>query len=352
MQTQLSPRSAILAVLIVLIFVISWEIHLRNKGYMPDYDDGPELWASKRALVYGSADKTVVFTGSSRIKYDLDIPTWENQTGTDAIQLSFVGSSPRHILTDLAKDLKFKGRVIVDVTEGLFFSEIGDLRPDAGIAYYQKRTPAQNVSFRLGLPLEASLVFLNSNQFSLTGMLGRAHVPDRPEVIPFLDFPAGFENNKRDRQNQMTDAFLADTNQWNQVKAIWGMFAKRFGSMPPMSGNRLYTVIQSVKNDVDKIRARGGDVVFTRTPSSGMFKIGEAKSYPRAKYWDLLLQVTGCKGIYYGDYPETANMQCPEWSHLNPHDAIIYTRTLIIDLEKNTTWKFKATNKTQSINLN
>lgn len=39
-------------------------------------------------------DKSTVFIGSSRIKFDLDIDTWEGITGDHAIQLACVGSTP------------------------------------------------------------------------------------------------------------------------------------------------------------------------------------------------------------------------------------------------------------------
>jgi hypothetical protein len=56
-----------------------------------------------------------------------------------------------------------------------------------------------------------------------------------------------------------------------------------------------------------------------------------------------LLTVTGCKGIYFGDYPATARLNCPEWSHLSPQDAMVYTQNLVSILEKEKGWKFNAT---------
>ncbi len=56
--------------------MLSWEIHLRNQGNKISYDDNEALWSDKRAMVYQAIDKATVFAGSSRIKYDLDIPTW------------------------------------------------------------------------------------------------------------------------------------------------------------------------------------------------------------------------------------------------------------------------------------
>ena len=340
MQTHLSSKAAILAVIIVLTFFVSFELYLRHKGAVTDYDDSPELWAHNRAMVYEPASKATVFIGSSRIKYDLDIPTWESLTGNHAIQLAMVGSSPRHFLTDLADDPNFKGKLIVDVTEVLFFSKRGNESPDAGINYYKKRTPAQKVSFVLDKPVESRLAFLNEEQYAINAFLGKLHIKDRPGVYPFLDFPPGFTQNLFNRQNKMTPDFVADTNQQNQVKAIWGLL--RNDPTPPMSGKPLDSVMQSVKSDVNKIKARGGDVIFTRTPSTGFFLMAEQHGYPRNAYWDRLLKETGCKGIYWADYPALAKLDCPELSHLSPAGAVTYTTNLVNILEKEKGWSFSA----------
>lgn len=318
-----------MALVLVFLFIVSWELYLRHKGYHTDYDDGPELWANSRAMVYEPSDKATVFIGSSRIKYDLDIPTWQRLTGTHAIQLAMTGSSPRLMLSDLAADTAFKGRLIVDITEILFYTGHNDFKPAGGISYYKQRTLSQKASFQLGLPLESSFVLLNSGRFSINGLLGGLHVPDRPGVFPFLDFPPGFEYTAFDRQNSMTPEFLADTNQINQVRGIWGMIGKISSKEgPPIHGKALDSFLLAVKADVDRIKARGGQVIFTRTPSSGPFAIGESKGFPRSDYWDKLLAVTGCKGIHYADDPATAHLICPEFSHLRPKDAIIYTKAL------------------------
>src|SRR5579863_2120161 len=116
-------RAGGLALSLAFITILSWELHLRHAGNQVTYDDNEALWADKRARVYEPADKATVFIGSSRIKYDLDINTWRALTGKDAIQLANVGSSPRAVLTDLANDPNFRGDLVIDITEGLFFSE-------------------------------------------------------------------------------------------------------------------------------------------------------------------------------------------------------------------------------------
>lgn len=340
MQTHASSKAAILTVVITLTFFVSLELYLRSKGAVTGYDDGPELWSHSRAMVYEPADKATVFTGSSRIKYDLDIPTWEKLTGSHAIQLAMVASSPRLFLTDLADDPNFKGRLIVDVTEVLFFSHRGTSYPNEFISYYKKRTPAQRASFVLDKPMESSLVFLNEGHYAINALLGRLHISDRPGIYPFLDFPSGFDPVMYNRQDIMTPEFVADTNQRNRVKAIWGLLKN--DPTPPMSGKDLDSVMLSVKNDVNKIRARGGDVIFTRTPSTGFFWMAEQHLFPRKAYWDRLLTETGCKGIYFGDYPILAKLDCPEFSHLSQPSAVVYTTNLVNILEKEKGWSFSA----------
>src|SRR5258706_5415607 len=178
-------KAAILMVVIVLAAIISWELYLRNKGVRPDYDDGPPLWSDKRAMVYEPADKATVFIGSSRIKYDLDIATWEALTGDHAIQLGIEGNSPLPVLDDLANDKNFKGKLVVDVTEGLFFSTSGyDLsEPMDRIAYYKKLTPAQRFSLGVDRVLESKLVFLDKDNFSLNAMFDKLRIPNRPGVF-------------------------------------------------------------------------------------------------------------------------------------------------------------------------
>ena len=345
MQTYPSVRSAVLATFLVLFFIISWELYVRYKGVAPDFDDSPELWANKRAMVYEPANSATVFIGSSRIKYDLDIDTWEKLTGTHAIQLAMPGSTPRPLFDDLANDPAFKGKLVVDVTEILFFNlaPYNSQSPMAGINYYKSRTPAQSVSILLDKPMEANLAFLNSGFLSLNALINKLHVPDRPGIHSGPEFPQDFTPNMFNRQSKMTDRFLADTNLQNEVKGVWTMLGK--DRTPPMNGKVLDGFMQGVKNDVLKIKARGGDVIFVRTPSNPPMFIGESMAYPRKLYWDRLLDVTGCKGVYFADYPATARLVCPEWSHLSPNNAIVYTKSLVDIFEKEKGWEFNKTGR-------
>src|SRR5450755_1201247 len=182
MHTTNFKRAGFLALFLSTIVIISWEIHLRDHGNKVSYDDNEALWADKRAMVYEPGDKATVFIGSSRIKYDLDVATWQEITGNQVIQLANVGSSPRAVLTDLANDTNFKGNLIVDITEGVFFSEgaFYDWKTMKKIAYYKDRTPTQRFSFQVDQVLESKLVFLDQDNFSINAMLDNLQLPPRP----------------------------------------------------------------------------------------------------------------------------------------------------------------------------
>lgn len=341
MNTTSLVKAGILTVVLVTLAVISWELYVRSKGFDTSYDDDPALWADKRKMVYEPADKATVFIGSSRIKFDLDINTWESITGNHAIQLACVGSTPIPVLENLAGDENFKGRLVVDVTEGLFFSTSSGnaRRPSENLKYFKEHTPAQEASFQINHLLESKFAFLNKEWLSLGAQLDRFNVPDRPGVYHFRGFPPDFGRVKFNRQEYMTDKMAGDTTIQNIVKNIWVAIVKA-SKEPPASGAKLDSILNVVKIAVDKIKARGGEVLFVRTPSSGAFQMGENMGFPREKYWERLLAATGCPGIHYADYPAIAHFICPENSHLSQSDAIVFTKNFIKILSEEKGWKF------------
>ncbi|HCW08850.1 MAG TPA: hypothetical protein DGG95_15955 [Cytophagales bacterium] len=338
MRSQSLMKSTILLVVVVASTVLCWELYWRSHGYEISYDDTPSMWADKRKRVYEPSESSTVFIGGSRIKYDIDINTWQQITGQHAIQLGCVGSTPLPVLVNLADDSKFKGRLVIDVTETLFFSPSDAQRPKEGIKYYDEETPAQWASFHVNHLLESQFVFLDKESLSLGAILDHLPLQNRPGVFHFAGFPPEFERMSFERQQNMTNRFSADTAQRNTVIKIWKMFDSDT-SFRPTNGKKLDSIFNLVKTSIDKIKARGGDVIFVRPPSTGSYLARENKYYPRALYWDKLLQITGCPGIHYQDYPSISNLNCPEESHLDLAGAKIFT-THLIDLLKEKGWVF------------
>jgi hypothetical protein len=327
-------KAAILMVFLVLVAIGSWEIHLRQKGVSIAYDDGGPMWSDKRALVYDNPDKADVFIGASRIKYDLDVDTWQQLTGRHAIQLALEGSSTMPFLEDLANDPKFKGKLIVDVTEFCYFSDapLFNAEPQNYVKYYKNETPAQRASFLINRVAESQLVFLDQQFLSLNALLdNNLNISNRPGFVSTgkLKFPIEFWRQDFSRQTKMAPRFLTDTALQDEVTGVWSLLLDMGAKTPPPKVDPIPGIMQRTVVAVDKIREHGGEVVFVRPPSSGKFWAVEQLVFPRKKLWDPLIAATGCKGYFFTDYPGLAKFVPVEWSHLSPEGAVGFTKELI-----------------------
>ena len=337
-KTLLKP--ALMALVIIVTVVTIYENYLRNQNVRISYDDGPAMWADQRAKADCLQDERVVFIGSSRIKFALDIPTWEKQTGLKAVQLAMVGSSPVPVLKDLGNDLNFKGKLIIDVTEFLFFSNMPQHSdtPNKNINYFHDQTPAQKAGFELNQMLESQLVILDKDNISLNAALDGLQIPSRKGVFMMPIFPLQFDRSTSDRQSYMTDAFLASPKEIHQVQGIWHFFGEMAKAAPPISEMEIVEILKTVKLATDKIKARGGKVLFLRTPSSGPLAQGEKMGFPKEKFWARLLNETHCYGIHYEDYLGLNGFVCPEFSHLKLQDATVFTKNLTAILSEKKVW--------------
>jgi len=139
----------------------------------------------------------------------------------------------------------------------------------------------------------------------------------------------------------MSPMFLADPALQKKQQEIWTKLPTSAIRIPsPMRGDTLLAVLNGIKASVDKIRSRGGRVTFVRPPSSGNLLKDEMRLFPRQEYWDRLLEYTNTPGIHFSDHPAIAYFSCPEWSHLAPEDAVIYTRYLVKILQDEQWWAF------------
>jgi hypothetical protein len=340
MKSTHYARAAWLTAGLVLVFVIGWELYWRGQQYELSYNDDVNLWAATRQEIYQSSPARPVLIGSSRIKFDVDLPTWGGITGQRPIQLSLVGTSPRPVLTDLGNDANFAGTVIIDVTEGLFFAPTGSFPEKAAnerVKAYPRWSLSEQFSFQLNRLLESKLLFLDNELLTISPLLKKLPISDRAGVWTGPKFPDDIEVVTPDRQTIWTARFLADTSLQNQVKHTW-LDIMDHSPKDPLPAPLLTRIMDETKHSVDQIRARGGRVLFVRTPSDGLVYDGEKHAFPRAQYWDRLLAHTQTPGIYFADYPALSQFHCPEWSHLTTADAVRFTEALIPIVRQKTGW--------------
>ncbi|MEJ7646796.1 MAG: hypothetical protein WKF87_19525 [Chryseolinea sp.] len=334
-------KAFILTLTVVIGFMICLEWYWRSRGFKISYNDDKVFWSVQRKSVHKAGDQATVVIGSSRIKFDFDIPCWKALTGENAIQLALVGTSPRILLRDLSRDEKFKGKLIIDVAEFVLFPiDTGrwDKSARECLDYYYHETPAQKTGALINSFLESQLVLLEEGKFGLNALLNDLATPNRPRVFARPVFPKEFTESSFERQSRMTPMFLTDSSLQKRKLDTWTRsFNKKAAGI---KGDTLEAVFKEIKMAIDKIRSRGGSVAFVRPPSNGEFLETENHLYPRQQYWDRLLDYTKTSGIHFLDYSALAKLTCPDWSHLAPQDAVTYTTQLVKILEQEVGWTF------------
>jgi hypothetical protein len=320
-------QSLIIALVLSIISISGWELYWRTQGKMPDLDDDKNVWAEQRAKVEGAAENEIVLIGSSRVLFDIQLDEWEAQTGSRPIQLATAGGSPLPLFHDLVNNTDFTGTILVGVTPGLFFSTTFPgaspwKRPQSRVDYFENRTYAQRLNHWLSIPLQQNLVMIStseegwSDDIDLKSLLNKIQLENRTGETIFPPFN-NFGNFTEDRNMMMTEKAATDTAFAGSIKNVW--------KTPP---EREATTAFFVE-DAKKFKAKGGQLILLHCPSSGMFKEGETKYFPRAEFWNELVTQTTAKGYHYQDYDEFKSLDCPEWSHLSAPDAKYFTTELV-----------------------
>src|SRR5882672_3822651 len=253
MQSNDFAKSSIAAAVLITAFIVFWEYYWRNKGYTITYNDDKVIWATTRKQIYDPG--TTVFIGDSRVKFDIDLPTWKALTGEDAVQLAMVGTSPRPVLHNLANDPHFKGKVIMGASEPALYSfdtTQREISARDGIEYYNKETPAQKLNASLDFALESKLVFLEEGKFGLNALLNTLPIPNRPGAFIRTGPPRQFSSSDFSRQSSETPQLLKDTSLQHATIKYWTLSASRVKTKP-ISGDTLIAFFEQFKNSMDKI---------------------------------------------------------------------------------------------------
>jgi hypothetical protein len=327
----------VIVAITVIAAATAWEIYCRSIGYGPTLNDSEDFWTMIRRRVQ---PESIVIIGDSRGWYDLDLDELQKTLGKRPLQLAAGGMCGYPVLADLASDNNFHGTIICSIVPRMFFAPPGTPpfeRGEKAVKRYHNQTPAQRVSQYLAMPLEEHVAFLKQEELTLDDLLKRIPISNRPGALVPPRLPPYFGTLDRERRARMIAA-AADPN-GTLARTIQQIWIPLFTPPPPpsyipkeefMAGIR--KAIEKRFADtvvaVEKLRARGGKIVFVRLPVSGDLKQLEDQITPRAKTWEPLLQQTAVSGIHFEDYPELAGFQCPEWSHLSAADSVEFTKRL------------------------
>jgi hypothetical protein len=318
---------ALVALLLGLALLAGWEWRWRAFGATPQVANSDGLWAMQRRRIDAGEGDATVFLGSSRVLFDVQLPVWERLSGRKPVQLALEGSSPMTMLEDLADDPAFRGKAFVGVTPMLFFS--GRALRERVVNYARKESPSQRAGQWLSMHLVEPYFAFDDPDFALGTVIRRQPWPVREGRHPF-ESVRKLSVTEADRNTYLWPKVEEDAEYRATAVRIWSQFFQPPPDAPPpeVQAKNLAKQIDRAVAAVEKLRARGVEVIFVRAPSSDAFLEFERNVFPREKTWDVLLARTGARGIHFEDHAEMRALVPIEWSHLNRSDAERFTEAL------------------------
>jgi hypothetical protein len=333
----------VIVALIVIGAAFGWELFCRSIGYGPTLNDNEDLWTLRRQHVQ---PESIVVVGDSRGWFDIDLDEIEKGLGKRPVQLAMGGGCAYPVLTDLAHDESFHGTIICSVVPRLFVAPPGTPpmeRAEKAVRRSHMQTPAQCASQYLAMPLEEHVAFLKQEDLTLDEFLKRLPIPNRSYAQVPPRVPPYFGTLDRERRSRMIEECARPGSELQKrVQQIW---LPLFSPPPPPTyipkeefekrmGQAIEQRFHDVVSAVERLRARGGKIVFVRFPNSGELKALEDRLTPRAAVWDRVIKETAAPGIYYEDFPDLSGFDCPEWSHLSAGDSVEFSKRLVPHLRE------------------
>ncbi|HET6942220.1 MAG TPA: hypothetical protein VFH89_08670 [Sphingomicrobium sp.] len=314
------PWGKIMAAVAValLVGVSALEVNARESIglHAGDLDNSEVSWTNEKNRAAGAPAAIV---GDSRILFDTDLDRFEALTGVRPIQLAIHGTSALTLLENMADDPDFKGVLIVGLADTMFF------QPFDGYGGYvhkfdEYRAPYKVASNAIDHVLQRRFAFLDSN-YRLSVAAHRLDPDFRPGVEGPMDDIWKLQEVGEHRQTWMWDRVEYDSAWRARTRWAWKGFKEKFPYTPQLIAKGQ----ARAKAAVDKIRSRGGDVVFIRPPSAPELRVNEEAQVPKAKGWDVLLKNTRSVGVHIDDLPAAQGLTLPEWSHLSRRCATVFT---------------------------
>jgi hypothetical protein len=320
-------RSGWMAIIVAVALVGAFEAWARiDQGLQSDdYRNSPGAWAEQRRRIDNGEGDAWVFTGSSRVKFDVQMPVWERLDGRAPIMLALEGTSPMRIVEGLADDEDFTGTVVIGVAPGLFFGGFEFQR--GSIDHYESETPSQWLGHKISVLLEPYLAFYQPD-FSMSSILARQEWPIRDGMEWDPDVRK-LSVQDRARNTRMWDRLEYDGGYRELARKIWAAGWKPFAERPPEFQERMLKrreeQIERAVAAVEKLRSKGAEAIFVTMPYEGHYAVSEPDFAPRALTWDVLIERTGALGLHFEDHDEMQGYYLPEWSHMTAAEADRFT---------------------------
>jgi hypothetical protein len=315
-------RRALTALLIALTLaaaaLYAVERHWRGRGYTPFIVDAPDLWALQRAKA-SAAPNSLVFLGASRTLYAIDRDTVRARLpDREPVMLAMDGRYPLATLRDLAADPEFRGTVICDI-DGAGFAAPSLEMQQPEVAYFHDEFSPSRALHRLAL-----------NRWQLTAVIGRSDFSLLRSAVRWLNGEGEpfhpYQWLDRRRFGSIDYQRGDPTAQQRQLAAH---VEKHGGHLPRIPFAEWWPQVEMANSWVRAIQARGGEVIFYASPTSGQRRDVEEDWFPRAEYWDKMAAATTAKTLFALDDAALRDFPLPDDSHIDYRQKPAYTNALI-----------------------
>lgn len=321
--------------------VAGWEVKARSMQHLPgDYDGYTNFttqWAEeRRKLDDPDHDFRVLLLGSSRMLWAADLDILEHELGTRPLQLAIAGTGPALMLQGIVENTDFDGLVLVGVTPFLFNRlDEGFFGGDA-LRWYEGASPSERSGHKIHSFLSAHLGFLDDG-FKLFELID--HYTDLPERDDVWDLNAGewkLGRHMADRQTDMWAPVEVEGSFDNeQILAFWMLGLVRDPESPERMEEMAQKAVEFFAPLSEKLRARGGDIVFIRMPGRGKYLDHDLATRYRELTWNPMAEGIDAVWINTMDYDDlSSELEIPEWSHLSRQSQDDFSRRIVPVLEK------------------
>jgi hypothetical protein len=310
-------RTWVVTFIVVAVVVAGWEWFVRTRG-LGDVAiaNTAEPWIRERERAAELGDNALVLIGASRMQGGLDLETFQAITKATPVQLAISASPFMPVLRHLADDPAITGTIVVSfdmsslrvLDEGTdaqrWVAAYDDFKAGRTAVFYQP------VEDWLHQGVDSMLVSFSRNARPHQLVLARTTksyvrtLPDRSQQFDYskIDREEAYERRVRLVLDGTDPSFL-------EISDIGEKFA-------------------DIERQVEKLQARGAEVIFVRFPSSKRIREIEDIRFPRDVYWDKLAAGTSARTIHFADYPELGNVDLPDGVHPDVSEQKKFTEAL------------------------
>jgi len=317
-------RTVLLALLLASGSIGGLEAHWRLEGHRPSVPDSKDLWYFWRQRIYSTDGKVIVLLGTSRIQTDISLDTIRQRLPDyRVVQLGLGGAqSCIGLLQELVEDSAFKGIVVCELDVPLLDRSLWQSHAD--FRHYRPRSRADYIGVVTKAFIADDFVLLRPG-LSIRAILGRYFGVGQPPVrdLVCISFRRSAEWRSTDpdeieQLRRSTTERYRDTYKYDRIPT-W---------------RSLGGEVEDINSSVLALRARGGDVVFLRAPSSGERWELEERYHPKAHNWDHFAAASAAVCIHFKDLSSISALRCPDESHLDASEAPQFTRVLLDELAR------------------